>query len=460
MSEKTFKDLDSKVDSLQKEIFKAEKVCTDSNLILSELKQKCMDLQVKSEFLSEKMVEAEAEVASEKSEFEELINSNNEVKDIEKIGLQLEEKLLAETELKDNIYKLLMDKNCKTIDELQSKHIECQNYETKMIVKAEELQKSICSEKEARDNLEFARKKLFEEVSQYTPVYSLEATVKAVDDLKNVISEINDINIKVSSQTEFLGNEMQGKTLQQLNQELDEVREEILKFNNGIIPEKCDDNQIEQLKLLKEKWLEKIQEIKQASIQLSSTIKNQFIGKKNVSEVEMEIHQLKEEILEKDNYYQCLDIAESTVNEAFNEISKSFGPLLNSKTTKIFNSLTDGKYKNVIISRNFAINVQNSESVTSYEWKYLSNGTIDQAYFALRLAVSDLFSKEGTRLPLMLDDVFLQYDEDRATQGLKFLVDYSKKQGINAQIIMFTCQNSIVDLAKKSSDEIIIKSIK
>lgn len=59
----------------------------------------------------------------------------------------------------------------------------------------------------------------------------------------------------------------------------------------------------------------------------------------------MEVYQLKEEILEKDNYYECLDIAESTINEAFNEVSQSFGPLLNSKTTEIFNSLTNGRYK-------------------------------------------------------------------------------------------------------------------
>lgn len=147
------------------------------------------------------------------------------------------------------------------------------------------------------------------------------------------------------------------------------------------------------------------------------------------------------------------------MNDAFNEISQSFGPMLNSKTTEIFNSLTDGKYQNVIISRNFDINVQNAESIASHEWKYLSNGTIDQAYFALRLSIAELISKESVRLPLMLDDVFLQYDEDRAEKGLEFLIDYSKKDKIPTQIVMFTCQKSIVDLAKKNNDEIIINSI-
>lgn len=49
----------------------------------------------------------------------------------------------------------------------------------------------------------------------------------------------------------------------------------------------------------------------------------------------------------------------------------------------------------------------------------------------------------------MFDDVFLQYDEGRAKQGLKFLVDYTKRDDILTQIIMFTCQKSIIDLAKK-----------
>ncbi|NLG92078.1 MAG: hypothetical protein GX485_00660, partial [Clostridiales bacterium] len=133
---------------------------------------------------------------------------------------------------------------------------------------------------------------------------------------------------------------------------------------------------------------------------------------------------------------------QKTMTEAFNEIRQSFGPILNKKTAEIFQKLTGGKYNSVMISRNFDINVQDAENAVSHEWQYLSSGTVDQAYLALRLAVAELLSQDGEKLPLFLDDVFLQYDDGRAEEGLRFLSEYSKKNGVS-QIILFTCRQSI-----------------
>lgn len=455
------KELEIRVELLENEASKLQKQHNDSSLRLSRVKQGFNELQFKLKFIGEKVSAAEEEVACEKNELDELIGSSMEISDadIARIKTEFQEKTAMADALKDEVEKLLADKNCKTTDELQNKYSEWQSYETKLAAKTEELHKAVFAENEAKDNLEAAMKKLLEEVSQYRTVKDIDETVKAAAKLKNAIYEVNTIEIKINSQTEFLSSEIQGKTVSQLKQQADELRQEVLKLNNGILPEKCDGQHIEELKQSNEHTWEKLQKTKEQLIQLRLTIKNQFAGKKNVSEVENEIHELKEEISEKNNYYDCLSIAESTINEAFNEISQSFGPLLNSKTTEIFNSLTDGKYENVIISRNFDINVQNAESIASHEWKYLSSGTIDQAYFALRLSISDLFSGEGTRLPLLLDDIFLQYDEGRAKQGLRFLADYSQRYGMDAQVILFTCQRSIVELARKNFNEFVIRSI-
>lgn len=72
-----------------------------------------------------------------------------------------------------------------------------------------------------------------------------------------------------------------------------------------------------------------------------------------------------------------------------------------------------------------------------HEWKYLSSGTTDQAYLSLRLAMTELITDNGERLPLMLDDVLLQYDAERAENALEYLKKYAQ----NAQILFFTCRN-------------------
>ena len=78
---------------------------------------------------------------------------------------------------------------------------------------------------------------------------------------------------------------------------------------------------------------------------------------------------------------------------------------------------------------------------------------------SLRLAVADLLSQESDGLPLMLDDVFLQYDDSRAEQGLRFLVNFVKREEAPTQIILFTCHKSILEWAQKNDMDATIKTI-
>ena len=270
------------------------------------------------------------------------------------------------------------------------------------------------------------------------------------------MDEIRSARLKIESQSEYLKEEMQGKTAGQIEREAGVLKEQILGANAGAMPELLDDQEIRQLKQLGSDRFEQLQRTTEAFIQLDSGIKNRFAGKKNVSELEEEIVRLKKEISEEEKEYECLDLAQTTLTEAFNEIRQSFGPLLNEKTAGIFNSLTGGKYQNVIVSKNFDINVQDAEDAVSHEWQYLSSGTIDQAYLALRLAVAGLL--DGPKLPLFLDDVFLQYDDTRTKMGLKFLADYAS-EGSVSQIILFTCHKNISALTEQEGLHIVTKSI-
>ena len=121
---------------------------------------------------------------------------------------------------------------------------------------------------------------------------------------------------------------------------------------------------------------------------------------------------------------------------AVDDISRSFGPLLNEKTAEIFSNLTGGRYEKVMVDKEYAIQAK-PKAGGYHEWKYLSSGTTDQAYLSLRLAMTELITDNGERLPLMLDDVLLQYDAERAENALEYLKKYAQ----NAQILFFTCRN-------------------
>lgn len=153
------------------------------------------------------------------------------------------------------------------------------------------------------------------------------------------------------------------------------------------------------------------------------------------NQIEEELKEANEEYEEKKLLYECLVLAEDNMKKAVDDISRSFGPILNQKTAEIFFNITDGKYDNVMVDKEYGIQVKEQQGAYR-EWKFLSNGTTDQAYLALRLAMTRLITENGEKLPLMLDDVLLQYDDEREKRAMAYLTEYAG----TVQLLMFTCR--------------------
>ena len=62
-----------------------------------------------------------------------------------------------------------------------------------------------------------------------------------------------------------------------------------------------------------------------------------------------------------------------------------------------------------------------------------SDGTVDQLYLALRLAVAEELTADA---PLILDDALVRFDDTRLQAALEILQQFAE----NKQVILFTCQ--------------------
>ena len=129
---------------------------------------------------------------------------------------------------------------------------------------------------------------------------------------------------------------------------------------------------------------------------------------------------------------ESIDLAIETMSNISDDIQVMFGTHLNSAISRYIAALTNNKYD--------SLNVDNSLNVTiNYEGEIvtidkLSTGTIDQVYLALRLAIADIICTNKERLPLLFDDCFAMYDNERLDSTLKYLYN-----NINSQVIIFTC---------------------
>lgn len=212
---------------------------------------------------------------------------------------------------------------------------------------------------------------------------------------------------------------------------IEEATEELSSIPEGAIS-------VGDLDSLNERLIFKKQEaenLRQRIADDSARAATEFAFHTHPSIIEKEINKLKALIEKETRFCESIDIASTVLQDAFAKVRESFGSALAKRTEEIFSSITNGKYKSVNVSKSFDISVEESDVFGTNSWQSLSDGTIDQAYFALRLTVSEFLSKDSEKLPLILDDPFDRYDDNRAEKAMEFLKAYSK----DSQAILFTC---------------------
>lgn len=138
---------------------------------------------------------------------------------------------------------------------------------------------------------------------------------------------------------------------------------------------------------------------------------------------------------------ESIELAISTIKEISTGIHAEYAPKLNHKVTAIFNSITQNKHGELLISENLDILLNNGNKIIPIE--SLSHGTIEQIYLSLRLAAANiLFDK--TSLPIILDEVFAMYDNQRLAQTLKHI-----SREYKGQTFIFSCQSREQLIAEK-----------
>lgn len=122
------------------------------------------------------------------------------------------------------------------------------------------------------------------------------------------------------------------------------------------------------------------------------------------------------------------------------------GPML-AKASATFNTLTLGSFERLLVDSSdekpklFGIRPNG----TQVEVSGMSEGSRDQLYLALRLAALELQIEQGLNMPLIADDLFINFDDRRTAAGLQVLGELSRKM----QVIFLTHHDHLVPLAKE-----------
>jgi uncharacterized protein YhaN len=125
------------------------------------------------------------------------------------------------------------------------------------------------------------------------------------------------------------------------------------------------------------------------------------------------------------------------------------GPIVKA-AGKLFSRLTSSRFDGLTTDYDADDNptLTARRNSTRLHLDQLSDGTLDQLFLALRLAFVRRRAEGGEPLPLILDDVLVNFDDERAAAALRTFAEVSK----DVQVIFFTHHAHLLDLAEKTVD--------
>ncbi len=152
------------------------------------------------------------------------------------------------------------------------------------------------------------------------------------------------------------------------------------------------------------------------------------------SEIEERLEYLyleKENLINLNKKYELIN---KCLEQAYYNMKKNVTPKFTKDLSSIVEKISNGKYKNVNFKADegLIVELENGEYINANR---LSIGTIDQLYLSLRLSTLKNISEEN--MPIILDESFAYYDNERLENILKYLCENYKDN----QIIIFTCNN-------------------
>ena len=245
------------------------------------------------------------------------------------------------------------------------------------------------------------------------------------NNLEKIISEINNLNSENNIKNNLEENKLINKYETNIDKyeinnlfKIENINEKIFLIENQINNSKLEINKLE--------------------------LKKDNIGPEleKLASLEEELFSLKEqyEILKKTN--DSIELVKTLLAKAYEKMKNSVSPVFTEKLSNNISKITKGKYCNLYFSdeQGLVVELDNGNYISA---ERLSIGTIDQLYLSLRLAMLDEVSRE--KVPIILDEAFAYYDDER----LKNILMYLTTEFSDRQIIILTCTRREIEILEE-----------
>ena len=152
------------------------------------------------------------------------------------------------------------------------------------------------------------------------------------------------------------------------------------------------------------------------------------------AQLRQDMEKVKSRIQRLETYYDAIEMAQAALARAGAALQRRFAPKISKRTQELFKDMTGDRYRRVVMAEDMHLSISAEDEDTLRDAQRRSDGTVDQLYLALRLAVAQELTPEA---PVILDDALVRFDDDRLAAAMDILAREAEEK----QVILFTCQS-------------------
>lgn len=163
-------------------------------------------------------------------------------------------------------------------------------------------------------------------------------------------------------------------------------------------------------------------------------------GDRRLGVKQLELGTVEQRLAEAIERWQVLSLTLRILQQIKEDYEQKGQPETLQRASEYLARLTDGRYCRVWTPLGENTLLVDDAGGGSLAVELLSRGAREQLFLALRLALVDYYSRRGVEMPLVLDDVLVNFDDGRSTQAAELLRDFA---AAGHQLLVFTCHERL-----------------
>jgi len=189
----------------------------------------------------------------------------------------------------------------------------------------------------------------------------------------------------------------------------------------------------------------RVAQLHQRQGELSQEMKS-LAGDSRLAEAKLELVCLENQLKACARHWQTLAATTNLLDKVCEVYETERQPETLREASAFLSQLTEGKYVRVWtpLGKN-QLRIDNATG-QALPLEVLSRGTREAVFISLRLSLAAAYARRGVTLPLVLDDVLVNFDTVRAESAAKVLRDFAT---LGHQVVMFTCHEHIMRIFHK-----------